>query len=177
MSKVTPDSIASSSSKARAKADTVRATTEASAVKETGAGPHTTTDSVNKAEAGQEKAATVEVPAEKGEAKTPTAEIPKNLGEVFIGDVKVYPESSMVPADEDWVELKARPSGTRIYLKAGPRPIPLLGKNRVVLAWPKGATRPKVRLKKRRYESYGFQIPRSWIGLKRTVTLEWDEAY
>ena len=113
----------------------------------------------------------------KAEAQAGSATPEKSAGKAYVGGVRVYEEASMVSDDEDWVELKARPSGTRIYLNAGRRPIPLIGKNRVVLAWPKGEKRPKVRLKKRRYESYGFQIPRTWIGLTRTVTLEWDDAY
>ena len=113
----------------------------------------------------------------KAEKKAEEAAPEKKAGKGFVGGVRVYEETSMVSDNEDWVEIKARPSGTRVYLNAGPRPIPLIGKNRVVLAWPKGEKRPKVRLKKRRYESYGFQIPRSWIGLTRTVTLEWDDAY
>jgi serine/threonine protein kinase len=97
-------------------------------------------------------------------------------GPTYPDGVVVYESTEQVAPGMDWVQLKTHPSGTKIYLNFGRRNRPLVGKTGAVIAWPQGKKRPKVRFKKKRYESYGFQIPRNWVGMTRTVRLEWDET-
>jgi serine/threonine protein kinase len=97
-------------------------------------------------------------------------------GSSYPDGVMVFESSDQVAPGMDWVQLKTRPTGTKIYLNFGRGNRPLIGKNSVVVAWPQGTRRPKVRFKKKRYESYGFQVPRTWVGMARTVTLEWDDT-
>jgi hypothetical protein len=90
--------------------------------------------------------------------------------------VLVFATTENIPETLHWTRIKARPSSTRIYLQFGPGKRALAGKGVLVLAWPKGANRPKVRLEKKRYESYELQVPMSWIGRTKTVRLEWDDS-
>ena len=151
------------------------------------------TDTATKSKAGRKKAAraaskdTTVTKASDASAAVPGAKESKDAGPESPSDASTansgvptvprgFEKVADVPSNMDWAVIEGRPKGTKIYLNFGRGNTPEVGTNRAVVAWPKGSKRPKIRLKKRRHESYGFQIPKSWIGKTRRIKLEWDDA-
>ena len=83
----------------------------------------------------------------------------------------VRPEGTVAGPDDQWVHILASPKGTRIYLGQE-----RVGKTEIVLKWPRGTKPPRITLKKWRYETYAFRVPKRRYGQTYKVRLEWDDT-
>ena len=73
--------------------------------------------------------------------------------------------------DDHWVHIQGSPKGTRIYMGGK-----LVGKTEIILKWSAGTKPPRLTMKKWRYETYAFRVPKRKYSQTYKVRLEWDDS-